>query len=62
MQLVVLPVFLKGVEYYPIRVMRQFGFRQGAFVVSTTPDLLRLYLLNSIATTTELVHLMRHGV
>ena len=35
MQLVVLPGFIEGVEYHPIRVMWQFGLCQGAFVDST---------------------------
>ena len=40
MRLVVLPGFAEGMEYHPIEVMRQFGFRQGAFVDSTAPHLL----------------------
>ena len=42
--------------------MRQFGFQQGAFVDSTVPKFLQPYPLNSTAATTELAHLMRHGV
>ena len=34
MRLVVLSGFTKGIEYHPIRVMRQFGFQQGPFVDS----------------------------
>ena len=62
MRLVVLLGFTRGVEYYPIRVMRQFGFVQGAFVDSTTPRLLQAYPLSSAAATTELADLMQHGV
>ena len=61
-RLVVLLGFVGGIEYHPIRVMRQFDFRQDAFVDSTAPDLLRLYPLNSTATITELAKLMRFGV
>ena len=62
MRLVVLPGFTGGMEYHPIRVMRQFGFRHGAFVDSTTPRLLQSYPLNSKATTAELADLMQHVV
>ena len=62
MRLVVLSGFAVGVEYHPIRVMRQFGFQQGAFVDSTSPKLLQPYLLNSTTATAELASLMRHGV
>ena len=62
MRLVVLPGFNRGVEYHPIRVMRQVGFQQGAFVDSTTPWLLLPYPLNSTTATTELANLMHHGV
>ena len=40
MRLVILLGFTEGMEYHPIRVMRQFGLRQGAFVDSTAPKLL----------------------
>ena len=40
MRLVVLPGFIRGVEYHPIWVIRQFGFQQGPFVNSTVPRLL----------------------
>ena len=49
-------------EYYPIRVMRQFGFQQGPFVDSTVPRLLQPYPLNSTAATVELADLLQHGV
>ena len=62
MRLVVLPGFTRGVEYHPIRVMRQFSFQQGAFIDSTAPRLLQPYPLNSTAATTELADLMQHGV
>ena len=62
MQLVVLPGFTEGVEYYPIRVMQQFGFQQGAFVNSTAPKLLQPYPFSTVAATTEVADLMRHGV
>ena len=62
MQLVVLPGFTGGVEYHPIRVMRQFGFRQGAFIDSTAPRLMQTYPLSTTAATTKLADLMRHGV
>ena len=62
MRLVMLPGFTRGVEYCPIRVMRQFGFQQGTIVDSTAPRLLQPYPLNSTAATTELANLMRHGV
>ena len=62
MRLVVLPGFTAGVEYHPIRVMRQFGFQQGAFVDSTAPKLLQEYPLSTIAPTKELANLMQHGV
>ena len=62
MRLVVLPGFIEGMEYHPIRVMRRFGFQQGAFVDSTASKLLQPYPLSTIAATTELADLMRHGV
>ena len=62
MRLIVLPGFTTGVEYHPIRVMRQFGFRQGAFVDSTTPKLLQTYPLSTTAPIKELAKLMQHGV
>ena len=62
MRLVILPGFTQGVEYHPVRVMRQFGFQQGAFVDSTAPKLLQPYPFNTVAATTELAGLMRHGV
>ena len=62
MRLVVLPGFTGGVEYHPIRVMRQFGFVQGAFVDSTMPRLLQAYPLSLAAGPTELADLMQHGV
>ena len=61
-RLIVLPGFTAGVEYHPIRVMRQFGFRQGAFVDSTAPKLLQTYPLSTTAPTKKLANLMQHGV
>ena len=57
-----LPGFTEGVEYHPIRVMRQFGFQQGAFIDSTVPRLMQTYPLSTTASTTVLADLMRHGV
>ena len=62
MRLVVLLGFTKGVEYHPIRVMQQFGLRQGAFVDSTAPKLVQPYPLNIVAPTMELADLLRHGI
>ena len=62
MRLVVLPGFTEGVEYHPIWVMLQFGFQQGAFVDSTAPKLLQPYPFSTVAATTKLADLMRHGV
>ena len=62
MRLIVLLGFTAGVEYHPIRVMRQFGFQQDAFVDSTTPRLLQAYPLSTTAPTKELANLMQHGV
>ena len=62
MRLVVLPGFTAGVEYHLIRVMRQFGFWQGAFVDSTAPKLLQTYPPSTTAATKELANLMQHGV
>ena len=61
-RLVVLLGFTGGVEYQPIWVMRQFSFQHDAVVDSTALELLRPYSLNSTATTTELAHLMHHGI
>ena len=61
-RLVVRPGFTEGVEYHPIRVMRQFGFWQGAFIDSTAPRLMLTYLLSTTTATAELANLMRHGV
>ena len=62
LRLVVLPGFTGGVEYHPIRVMRQFGFQQGAFIDSTSPRLTQAYPLTSTAATTKLADLMHHRV
>ena len=62
MRLVVLPRFTGGVEYHPIRVIRQFGLQQGTFVDSTAPRLLQTYPLNLTAATAELANLMQHGM
>ena len=62
MRLAVLLGFTEGVEYHPILVMWQFGFQQGAFVDSMTPKLLQPYPFSTVAATTELADLMRHGV
>ena len=62
MRLVMLPGFTEGVEYHPIRVMRQFGFQQSAFVNSTAPRLLQPYPLSSTTATIELANLICHGV
>ena len=62
MRLVVLSGFTGNVEYHPIRVMRQFDFRQDAFVESTMPESLWLYSFNSTVMTTKLARLMRRGV
>ena len=62
MRLVVLPGFTTGVEYHPIRVMRQFDFQQDTFVDSTAPKLLQEYPLSTTAPTKELANLMQHGV
>ena len=62
MRLVILPGFTEGVEYHPVQVMRQFGLRQGAFINSTTPKLLQPYPFSTVAATTELADLMRHGM
>ena len=61
-RLVVLPGFTGGVEYHPIRVMRQFGYRQGAFIDSTAPRLMQPYPFSTTASTTVLADLMQHGV
>ena len=60
--LVVLPGFTGGGEYHPIRVMRQFGYRQGAFIDSTAPRLMQPYPFSTTAFTIMLADLMRHGV
>ena len=62
MRLVVLLGFIRGVEYHPILVMRQFDFQQDGFVDSTAPKLLQAYPLNSIVATVELADLMRYRV
>ena len=61
-RLVVLPGFTGGVEYHPIRVMRQFGYRQGAFIDSTAPQLTQAYPHSTTASTMVLADLMRYGV
>ena len=58
----VLPGFTGGVEYHPIRVMRQFGYRQGAFIDSTVPRLMQPNPFSTTASKTVLADLMRHGV
>lgn len=62
MRLVVWPGFTRGVEYYPTRVMRQFGFCQDTFEESLMPKFFRLYPLSSTVMTTELSRLLRCGV
>ena len=62
MQMIVLPGFAGGVEYHPIRVMRQFGFHQDAFEESPLPEFFRLYPLSSTVMTTELSCLLCCGV
>ena len=54
MRLIVLPGLTGGVEYHPIRVMRQFGYYQDAFEQDSMPNFYQLYLLSSTAMTTEL--------
>ena len=54
MRLIVLPELTEGVEYHPIRVMRQFGYCWDAFEQVSMPSFDRQYPLSSIAMTTEL--------
>ena len=62
MRLVVLPGFTGGVEYHPFEVMRQFGYRHGAFIDSTMPRLMQTYPLSTTVATAELADVMQHGV
>jgi len=61
-RLVVLPGFTGGVEYHPIRVLRQFGFCQDSFGQSNCPARYKEYVVGSNAITTELARRMREGV
>ena len=61
-RLVVLPGFNGGVEFHPIRVLRQFGLRQDAFIEGHMLERFRSYPLNSSVMTEELAGLMRGGI
>ena len=54
MRLIVLLGLTGGVEYHPIRVMRQFGYCQDAFEQDPMPTFYQQYPLSSTAMTTEL--------
>ena len=60
-RLVVLPGFARGVEFHPIRVLRQFGFRQDAFAEGQMPEIFQLSPLNSTVMTAELARLTQGG-
>ena len=61
-RLVVLLGFTGGVEFHPIRVLRQFGFRQDVFTEGHMLERFQLYPLNSSEMMEELARLMRGGI